>query len=79
MRGKREYNDVRFLATATGAASRERPEETAREDEGENSESAACSKCGYVCLSVSFTNQKHWNRPKFRRTVQTYKPANKMA
>ena len=51
------YNDVRFLATATGAASRERREETAREEEGENSESAACSKCGYVSVSVSLTNQ----------------------
>ena len=46
------YNDVRFWATATGAASRERPDETAREEEGGNSESAARSKCGYVCLCV---------------------------
>ena len=53
------YNDVRFWATATGAASRERPEETAREEEGENSESAACSKCGVVCLFVSLANQNH--------------------
>ena len=52
MRGTCVYNDVRFLATATGAASRERREETARKEEGQNSESAACSKCGYVCVSV---------------------------
>ena len=29
-----EYNELRFWATATGAASRERCEETAREEEG---------------------------------------------
>ncbi len=51
------YNELRFWATATGAASRERPEETAREEEGENSESAACSKCGYVCLFVCIFNK----------------------
>ena len=50
MRGMGVYNELRFWATATGAASRERLEETAREEEGQNSESAACSKCGYVCL-----------------------------
>ena len=61
MRGKGVYNEVRFWATATGAASRERREETAREDEGQNSESAACSKCGYVCVSVSLTNQNQSN------------------
>ena len=56
------YNELRFWATATGAASRERREETAREEEGENSESAACSKCGYVCfMFVSFTNQNQSN------------------
>ena len=52
MRGKGVYNEVRFWATATGAASRERREETAREEKGGNFESAARSKCGYVCLSV---------------------------
>ena len=39
------YNELRFWATATGAASRERREETAREEEGESSGSAACWKC----------------------------------
>ena len=53
------YNEVRFWATATGAASRERREETARKEEGQNSGSAACSKCGVVCLSVSLANQNH--------------------
>ena len=84
MRGKGEYNDVRFLATATGAASRERREETAREEEGQNSESAACSKCGDVCLSVCIFNKSksiksasaNEQRVKFRRTAQSYKPAN---
>jgi len=52
MRGMGVYNELRFWATATGAASRERREETAREEEGGNSESAACSKCGYVCHHV---------------------------
>ena len=47
------YSELRFWATATGAASRERREETAREEEGGNSESAARSKCGYMCVCAS--------------------------
>ena len=81
MRGKGVYNEVRFWATATGAASRERREETAREDQGQNSESAACSKCGYVCLylkriKINEILSAYQHRPKFRRTAQSYKPAN---
>ena len=53
------YNELRFWATATGAASRERCEETARAEEGGNSGSAACSKCGVVSVSVSLANQNH--------------------
>ena len=75
------YNELRFWATATGAASRERREETAREEEGGNSGSAACSKCGVVCLflwQIKITEifSAYQHRPKFLRTAQTYKPAN---
>lgn len=43
---------IRFWATATGAAFRERRAEIARKEEGGNSESAARSKCSYVCVRV---------------------------
>jgi len=79
------YNELRFWATATGAASRERREETAREEEGGNSESAACSNCGYVCVRVCLYLKRikinemcfpNKNCRKFRRTLQIYKLAN---
>ena len=84
MAGGGIYNELRFWATATGAASRERLQETAREEEGGNSESAACSNCGYVCVSVCILSESKSLKPastnehrvKFRRTAQSYKPAN---